>query len=85
MTNPYKMKREYFRRPVTFPMFYILLVKTKGIWCIDSQSWNESEIHHAKREENRLNPNNKVKIVTSPSDDEKVIQRIVQEMNRYAR
>ena len=80
-------KRKYqdnIRKPVSFTMYHILLVKTHGVWCIDSQSWNESEIIHARREENRLNPLNQCKIVTSPSDDERVVKRILNEMNRFA-
>jgi len=77
--------QEYFRRPVSFQQYYVLLVRSHGYWEIDSQSWNENEIEHAKREEKRLNPQNQVKIITSPSDNEEVITRLVREMNRFAR
>lgn len=73
------------RNNLKFDMYYILLVKTHGIWCLDCGNWNENVIRHAQREENRLNPSNKTKICTSPSDNDQVVQRIVREMNRFSR
>jgi hypothetical protein len=81
MINP----KTSFRKPLNYQQHYILLVKTHGIWCIDSSSWDENEVIQVYRKEKRLNPMMKTKVVTSPSDDERVIRRIVAEMNRYAR
>lgn len=73
------------RNNLKFDMYYILLVKTHGIWCLDCGNWDEIVIQHAKREENRLNPSNQTKICTTPSDNDLVVQRIVKEMNRFSR
>ena len=74
--------KSYFRKPVEFNQYHILLVKTHGVWCIDCEAWDESVIRQAQQTEKRFNPEHKTKIVTSPSDDDRVISRIVREMNR---
>lgn len=70
-----------FRKPVSFNQFYILLVKTGRIWTLDCSSWNRDEIESKAIE--IKHEGLKWKLVTSPSDNETVINRIVKEMNRF--
>lgn len=79
-----KLQTIQVRKPVGFPQYYFLIVKVGRIWCIDHGSWSRTVVEQALREEKRLNPGNKAKICTSPSDDDKVTQRILREYNRFA-
>lgn len=72
-----------FRKPVSFPQYYILLIKHRGEWQSDSGSWNESDIRRFEAIERRTNPTVKTKVITSPSDDFDVIRAILSQMNRY--
>lgn len=80
-----RTQASYFRKPLNINLYHILLVYSHGMWMIDSHSWSESVVHQAQREEKRINPTNRTKIITSPSDDDAVITKIVREMNRFAR
>lgn len=70
-----------FRKPVSFNQYYILLVKTGRIWVIDCGSWDKDEINSKAYELRQENL--RWKVITSPSDNEVIINRIVKEMNRY--
>ena len=75
----------YFRKPVTFAQYSFLLVKTGRIWEYECGSWDETEMKLVERENIEALGKARVSLCTSPSDDETIVQRIIKEMNRFAR
>ena len=71
-----------YRKPVSFQMYHFILVRTHGIWCFDSGTWNDIEGYKLNHDALHEYGRNNVKACTSPSDDETVLNRIVKAMNR---
>lgn len=72
-----------YRKPVSFSMYYIVLVKSHGIWCIDCGTWDDHEAKHVLHTAKNEHGSTKAMLITSPSDDERVISRIVSATNRF--
>lgn len=70
-----------FRKPVSFPQYYFLLIKDHSLWLLDSGSWDFQEMKQAERDAKQEYGNNNVKLCTSPSDNEQVVTRIIRQMN----
>lgn len=72
----------YFRKPVSFAQYHFVIVKSHGIWCLDCGSWDYEEIRTYEKETAKVEGEKNVKLCSSPSDDERVVQRIIKAMNR---
>lgn len=73
------------RKPVSFAQYHFLIVKLHGLWCFDCGNWDFQEIKKLEKEAQELYGKANLKLCTSPSDDERVTNRIVKEMNRNVR
>lgn len=74
-----------FRKPVGFSEYHVLLVKVEGIWCIDTGTWDHEEAKRLLSHERKMSGTTKTMLVTSPSDDERVVARIVAACNHQGR
>ncbi len=73
----------YFRKPVEFAQLNVILCRSHGSnWVMDCATWNEAEARQLEKEAKGLYGLNNVKLVTSPSDNETVLARIIKEMNK---
>lgn len=78
LVNPY-------RKPVTFPQYHFLLVKTGGIWCLDCGTWDFQSIKQSESALCKVFDKWNVKLCSSPSDDERVITKIISAYNHNKR
>lgn len=80
-----RSQETYFRKPSTYAQYSFLLIKTGRIWCIECGSWDETEMKIVERENVKSLGRARVKLCTSPSDDDLIVQRIIKETNRFAK
>lgn len=79
------MRQINIRKPVSFPMYHVLIVRSNTIWTIDNGTWDETEARRLEKEEISLSGRSNVKLVTSPTDNDIVIRKIVARFNHPAK
>lgn len=73
------------RKPVTFPQYYFLIVREHGMWMFDNGTWDFQEVKQSEKALCDEFGKSHVKLCSSPSDDDLVVNRIVRAYNHSKR